>query len=540
MEDALALAACLHEQPDVDAALAAYQAERKPVVESTQRAAQASLEWFENIGMYADQDPAQFVFNLLTRSRRITFENLKDRDAEFAARMEAEFARHQGADDVAPAMFQPIRIGALELKNRVVVSPMDMYCRRATGCPTSSTSSTSGSKALGGAGPGDDGDDVRLAGGPDHARAARGCGTTSSATPGSGSWTSSTSRTTARIGIQLGHSGRKGSTKLMWEGMDEPLDEGNWEVIGPVAAALRRRAATCPARSPARTWTRCVAEFVAAARAGGRGGLRPGRGARRPRLPAVLVPVADLQPAHRRVRRLDGEPAAVPARGLRRRARRGRRTHVPVTVRISATDWMPDGNTEHDAVEIARAFIDARRRGHRRLVGAGLQGREAGVRAVLPDALRRPDPARGRRRRPGSTVIAVGAISSYDDVNSILLAGRADLCALGRTHLYDPQWTLHAAAEQELRRSGGRVAAAVGRRVAAGRPRRAPTRSRRGCRCCATREVPRCMSAGVRTPRRPTQRLASPSAPGAGTDPLPQGVWRRPSARTPGCWPRSA
>ena len=122
MEDALALAACLHEQPTVADALSAYQAERKPVVESTQRAAQASLEWFENIGMYAAQDPAQFVFNLLTRSRRITFENLRERDPGFAARMEAEFARRQGATEVAPAMFQPVQdrpAGAAEPDHRV-------------------------------------------------------------------------------------------------------------------------------------------------------------------------------------------------------------------------------------------------------------------------------------------------------------------------------------------------------------------------------------------------------------------------------------
>src|ERR671912_2663295 len=106
MEDALALAACLHEHPTLQAGLEAYQAERKPVVESTQRAAQASLEWFENIGMYARQDPAQFCFNLLTRSRRITFENLKERDAEFAGRIEVEFARSEGLSEVAPAMFQ--------------------------------------------------------------------------------------------------------------------------------------------------------------------------------------------------------------------------------------------------------------------------------------------------------------------------------------------------------------------------------------------------------------------------------------------------
>ncbi len=169
MEDALALAACLHENPTVEAALTAYEIERKPVVESTQRAAQASLEWFENIGMYADQEPAQFVFNLLTRSRRITFANLKDRDHEFADRMESEFARHVGADEVAPAMFQPVSIGALRLKNRIVVSPMDMYSRdRRTGQRVPPGAPRQQGSWWGGSG--DDGDGVRLPRGPDHPR----------------------------------------------------------------------------------------------------------------------------------------------------------------------------------------------------------------------------------------------------------------------------------------------------------------------------------------------------------------------------------
>ena len=161
MEDALALAACLHEHPSVHAALAAYQAERKPVVESTQRAAQASLEWFENIGLYAGQAPAQFAFNLLTRSRRITFENLRERDADFAARIQAEFARDaaargslpaaRGGQPAVPAMFTPARIGPLTLKNRVIVSSMDMYSA-ADGVPGDFHLVHLGSKALGGAG----------------------------------------------------------------------------------------------------------------------------------------------------------------------------------------------------------------------------------------------------------------------------------------------------------------------------------------------------------------------------------------------------
>src|SRR5699024_2114199 len=151
MEDALALAACLHENSTVPAALSAYEEERRPVVESTQRAAQASLEWFENIGYYVGQPPVQFVFNLLTRSRRITQENLRLRDPEFARRVDAEFARQQQADDVVPAMFQPYAIGNLQLKNRVVVSSMDMYSS-VEGVPQDFYLVHLGSKALGGAG----------------------------------------------------------------------------------------------------------------------------------------------------------------------------------------------------------------------------------------------------------------------------------------------------------------------------------------------------------------------------------------------------
>ena len=168
MEDALALAACLHEQPSAVAALAAYETERRPVVASTQRAAQASLEWFENIGQYADQDPHQFAFNIVTRSRRVTYDNLRLRDPEFVADMDRWFASAsaspsasasdsaspsasasaaggpaapEGTAEPRPPMFQPFRLGGLDLANRVVVSPMDMYSAR-DGCLAISTWST--------------------------------------------------------------------------------------------------------------------------------------------------------------------------------------------------------------------------------------------------------------------------------------------------------------------------------------------------------------------------------------------------------------
>lgn len=446
MEDALALAACLHEHATLEEALSAYQDERKPVVESTQRAAQASLEWFENIGMYAGQDPAQFVFNLLTRSRRITFENLKDRDPDFAARMEAEFARHQGAPDVAPAMFSPVRIGELELKNRIMLSPMDMYSAP-DGLPDEFHLVHLGSKALGGAG---------------LVMSEMTCiSPEGRITPGCpGLWTDEQrdkwrrvtdfvhAGTTAKIGVQLGHSGRKGSTRLMWEGMDEPLPEGNWEVLGP--SALPYGAGCHVPREATRADLDVVVEdFASAARRAVDAGfdLVEVHAAHGYLLSSFLSPIAnhrDDEYGGTLTNRLrfplevfDVVRAAVPP-------------HIPVTVRISATDWMPDGNTEDDAVEIARAFIEH---------GA------AAIDVSSGQVSKDEKPAYGRSYQTpfadkirhlvaepaGAKVIAVGAISSYDDVNSILLAGRADICALGRAHLYDPNWTLHAAAEQEYR-----------------------------------------------------------------------------------------
>lgn len=441
MEDALSLAACLHENGTVETALASYQSERKPVVESTQRAAQASLEWFENIGIYADQPPVQFCFNLLTRSRRITFANLEERDRGFAHEVEAEFA---GAQEVAPAMFQPTRIGELELKNRVVVSPMDMYSAT-DGVADDFHLAHLGSKALGGAGL----VMTEMVCVSPEARITPGC---------TGLWNDAQgdayrrivdlvhSRSTARIGLQIGHAGRKGSTQLMWEGIDQPLDEGNWPVIGPSALAYGA-GGHVPREATRADLDQVTADFVAAARRGVEAGfdLIEVHAAHGYLLSSFLSPIANRRTdeyggslANRLTYPLevfDAVRAAVPA-------------HVPVTVRISATDWAPDGNDEHDAVEIARAFVEH---------GAAAIDVSSGQvtqdeKPAFGRSYQTPFADRIRQevaRSAGVSVIAVGAISSYDDVNSILLAGRADLCALARPHLYDPQWTLRAAAEQD-------------------------------------------------------------------------------------------
>lgn len=451
MEDSLALAACLHEHPDVETALAAYEAERRPVVESTQRAAQASLEWFENIGMYNRQEPEQFCFNLLTRSRRITFDNLRERDEEFAARVSTAFAQagtgaEAAADAGAPAMFQPFRLGGLELKNRVIVSPMDMYSAT-DGVPGDFHLVHLGSKAMGGAGL----VMTEMVCVSPEGRITPGC---------SGLWTDEQreswaritsfvhERSTARIGLQLGHSGRKGSTRLMWEGMDDPLADGGWQVTGPSPVPYG------PGSQVPRELTRAgmdkvVSDFTAAARRGAEAGfdLLELHCAHGYLLSSFLSPVAN--------KRTDAYGGSLESR-LRfplevfDAVRAAWPADRPMTVRISATDWVPDGNTEHDAVEIARAFIAHGADGID--VSSGQVAKEE--RPAFGRSYQTPFADRIRHEvaaEAGVAVIAVGAIASYDDVNSILLAGRADLCAVGRTHLHDPQWTLHAAVEQGYR-----------------------------------------------------------------------------------------
>jgi anthraniloyl-CoA monooxygenase len=444
MEDALALAACLHEQPSVAAALIAYEAERRPVVASTQRAAQASLEWFENLGQYAGQDPHQFAFNIMTRSRRVTYDNLRLRDPEFVAGMDEWFASTQDdARETCPPMFQPFRIGRLELANRVIVSPMDMYSAR-DGVPGDFHLVHLGSKALGGAG---------------LVMTEMVCvSPTGRITPGcTGIYTAEQEeswqrvvgfvhgQTGAKIGIQLGHSGRKGSTKLMWEGMDDPLPDGNWEVCGPSSIPYKAGSQT-PRELDLAELAEIKDQFVAAARAAARAGfdLLELHCAHGYLLSSFLSPLTN--------QRTDQYGGSLAGR-LRYplevfdAVRASWPEDRPMTVRISATDWHPEGLGIDDTVEIARAFAEH-----------GVAGIDVSTGQVVSDE----KPAFGRSyqtpfadrirneigRKYGVAVIAVGAISSYDDVNSIILAGRADLCALGRAHLYDPQWTLHAAAEQ--------------------------------------------------------------------------------------------
>jgi anthraniloyl-CoA monooxygenase len=445
MEDALALAACLSEQPGTDAALAAYEAERRPVVASTQRAAQASLEWFENLGQYTHQEPEQFAFNIITRSRRVTYDNLQLRDPEFTERADAWFATQckragLGDGEIVPPMFQPMRLRDLELKNRIVVSAMDMYSS-ADGTPSDFHLVHIGGKATGGAAL----VMTEMVCVNPEGRITPGCAGMYAPAHES-AWRRVTDfvhqYSTAKIGLQLGHSGRKGSTKLMWEGIDEPLESGNWPVWGPSPIPYLAGLNQVPRELTIAEMSQIKDDFVAATLAGERAGfdLIELHCAHGYLLSSFISPVSN-----QRTDQFGGTLANRLRYPLEVFAamRAAWPAGQPMTVRISATDWVPGGITGEDAIEIARAFA-----------AAGADAIDVSTGQVTPDE----QPAFGRsyqtpfcdaiRNRTGIATVAVGVISSYDDVNSIILAGRADLCALGRAHLYDPNWTLHAAAAQ--------------------------------------------------------------------------------------------
>ncbi|MFF1722825.1 bifunctional salicylyl-CoA 5-hydroxylase/oxidoreductase [Streptomyces sviceus] len=436
VEDALALAACIEEQPSLERALAAYEAERKPVVASTQRAARASLEWFENIGLYLDQPPRQFAFSLLTRSRRVTHDNLRLRDPRFTGAVEREF----GCPPGTPPMFTPFRLRGLTLRNRVVVSPMDMYSAT-DGVPGDFHLVHLGARALGGAGL----VMTEMVCVSPEGRITPGCtglynGRQAAAWKRITDFVHERSPGTA-IGLQLGHSGRKGSTKLMWEGIDEPLPEGNWPVVAPSPIPYKPSSQT-PRELGRAQLTDIREQFTAAAWRAARAGfdLLELHCAHGYLLSGFLSPLTN--------RRTDAYGGSLDKR-LRfplevfDAVREVWPQERPMTVRISATDWAEGGTTAEDAVEIARAFA-----------AHGADAIDVSTGQVVAEE----HPEYGRsyqtpyadriRHETGLPVIAVGAISSWDDVNSLILAGRTDLCALARPHLYDPHWTLHAAAEQ--------------------------------------------------------------------------------------------
>lgn len=452
LEDAIALAESLERSPRVPEALAAYEAERKPKVLAFQRAAQVSLLWFENTERYMALDPVEFMFSLLTRSLRVTHEGLKARDPAFVREVDAHVASKAEAQSGArvasvpggdggppPPMFTPFRLRSLVLENRVVVSPMCQYSAE-DGRIDDWHLVHLGSRALGGAGlviteMTDVSAEARITPGcaglyrPDHAEGWRRVVDFVHA------------RSRARIGVQLAHAGRKGATKRMWEGMDEPLGRGGWPLVSASAVPYLPESQV-PRAMDRGDMDQVTSDFVQAARRADEAGfdLIELHCAHGYLLASFISPLTNRRddayggPIENRMRYplevFDAVRAAWPA-------------DKPMSVRISATDWAPGGLTTDDLVALATML-----REH----GADILHVSAGQ----TDPSGRPEYGRLFQTPLSELVrlsakvptIAVGNIQSYADVNSIIAAGRADLCALARAHLYDPYWTRHAAAEQ--------------------------------------------------------------------------------------------
>jgi anthraniloyl-CoA monooxygenase len=444
MEDAVALVEAFraHGTSDVPAVLAAYQQARQLDVLKIQRAAQTSLEWFEHTERYAGQHPLQFTFNLMTRSKRITWDNLRQRDPAFVASVDAWFAEQAGtplnSDGTAPPpLFAPFTVRGLTLPNRVVVSPMCQYVAK-EGVPDDWHLVHLGSRAVGGAG-------LVLTEMTDVSPEGR-------ITPGcAGIWNDVQeaawrrivdfvhARSAAKIGLQLAHAGRKGSCSPPWEG-DRPLQSGGWQCLGPSAIPFKKDWPV-PREMDEADMARVVQAFADGARRADRAGfdvleLHAAHGYL---LSSFLSPLSNRRtdayggPLENRLRFplrvMDAVRAAWPA-------------HKPLFVRISASDWLgEDGLTTRDAVDISRAF-----KAH----GADVMDVSTG--GNVPES--RPETGRmyqvpfAEAVRYGAEmpVMAVGAIQGADHANTVVAAGRADLCAIARGHLSDP-YLVHRAAQ---------------------------------------------------------------------------------------------
>ncbi len=440
MEDAIELAAALKSTKSVKEALAAYEAKRKPQTESTQRAAQTSLEWFEETERYIGKlDALEFAFAMLTRSMRITHTNLKLRDPALVAKVDRDFAAKAGVAGAPPPMFTPYKIGQMEVPNRIVVSPMCQYSAE-DGLPNDWHLVHLGSRALGGAG-------LILTEMTDVSAEGR-------ITPGCAglykdahvaAWKRVTefvhANSPAKIGVQLAHAGRKGSTKRAWEGIDQPLPDGNWDLIAPSPLPYKKGSQTPRAMNRA-DMDKVKADFVAATKRAAAAGfdIVEVHMAHGYLLASFVSPLTNQRSdeyggtLEKRMRFplevLDAVRAAWPKA-------------KPIAVRISATDWKEGGTTPDEAVAIAKML-----KAH----GADIVDVSAGQ-TVDDD-----HPVYGRlfqtpfadriRQEADVPVMTVGAISTWADANTILAARRADLCVLARAHLFDPYWTRHAAQEQ--------------------------------------------------------------------------------------------
>ncbi|MGE0332617.1 MAG: bifunctional salicylyl-CoA 5-hydroxylase/oxidoreductase [Ramlibacter sp.] len=438
LEDAIDLADEFATGHDMDTVLQGYEARRSVEVLKIQNAARNSTEWFENVDRYSGMEVEQFAYSLLTRSQRISHENLRLRDAKWLEGYEGWLA---GGKPVLP-MLTPLKVRDIALKNRVVVSPMATYSA-VDGVPQDFHLVHLGARALGGAAL----VFVEMTSPTPEGRITPGC-------PGLWNDTQRAAFTrivdfvhqssTAKIGIQLGHSGPKGSTQLGWEATDEPLASGNWPLLAASALAYGEQNQV-PAAMTRADMDRIRDAFVDATRRAAEAGfdwleLHCAHGYL---LSSFITPLTNL--------RTDDYGGTLDNRcryplEVFRAMRAAWPAHLPMSVRISAHDWAPGGHTADDAVAVARLFKDA---GCDVIdVSSGQTTRQA--RPVYGRMYQTPFADR-IRNEAGIRTIAVGAISEADHANSIIAAGRADLCAVARPHLADPAWTLHEAARLDSR-----------------------------------------------------------------------------------------
>jgi anthraniloyl-CoA monooxygenase len=430
----------------LQAALDEYQAERSLEVLKLQNSARNSTEWFETLARYTHFEPLQFAYSLLTRSQRISHENLRLRDREWLETVERWFwkrATDGKSNKTAPPMFAPFVLRNMKIENRVTVSPMAMYSA-VDGVPNDFHFVHYGERALGGAGL----IFTEMTCVSPEGRISPGC---------TGMWNAdhveawkrivdfAHAQSKAKICLQLGHSGAKGSTRLGWEGNDVPLDDGNW----PVMAASD--VPWSPVNQVPRPMTRADmdsvrGQFVTAVRMGLECGfdmveLHAAHGYL---LAGFISPLQN--------KRTDEYGGTLENRlrfplevfAAMRAAWPGER---PMSVRISATDWAgDDGVTPEEAVLIGEAFA----REGADLIDVSAGQTWAGQEPVYGRMFQAPFSDRIRNEGKVAT-IAVGNIYEPDHVNSILAAGRADLVALARPHLVDPFWTLRAAALLDYR-----------------------------------------------------------------------------------------
>jgi anthraniloyl-CoA monooxygenase len=448
LEDAIKLAEVLNRPGlDRDRALAEYQAERNLEVLKLQNSARNSTTWFETLERYLHFEPIQFAYSLLTRSQRVSHENLRLRDKTWLEGVELWFQSRAAGREVnepAPPMFAPFRLRGLELANRVVVSPMATYSAE-EGMPGDFHLVHYGARAQGGAGL----VYTEMTCVSPEGRITPGCAGLY-ASEHVAAWRRIVdfvhANSRAKFCLQLGHSGPKGSTKLGWEGYDVPLDSGNWPVMA--ASDVPWSADNQVPRPMDRgDMDAVVAQFVAAVKLGLEAGfdmieLHAAHGYL---LSSFITPLTN--------KRTDDYGGSLENR-LRfplevfRAMRAAWPEDKPMSVRISANDWMGElGVTPDEAVEIGRAFAEA----SADLIDISAGQTWADCQPIYGRMFQTPfaDQVRNEGRL---TTMAVGNIYEPDHVNSILAAGRADLVALARPHLIDPMWTLRAAAQLDYRR----------------------------------------------------------------------------------------